>query len=34
MEQKQHRKESVIHLIYRLVMIIFEQSAAVAIELF
>lgn len=23
MEQKQHRKESVIHLIYRLVMIIF-----------
>ena len=35
MEQKQHRKESVIHLIYRLVMIIFEQRcAAVAIELF
>ena len=27
MEQKQHRKESVIHLIYRLVMIIFEQHA-------
>ena len=34
MEQKQHRKESVIHLMYRLVMIIFEQHAAVAIELF
>ena len=25
MEQKQHRKESVIHLIYRLVMIIFGE---------
>ncbi|PFE19433.1 YitT family protein [Bacillus cereus] len=35
MEQKQHRKESVIHLIYRLVMIIFGAAcAAVAIELF
>ena len=33
MEQKQHRKESVIHLIYRLVMIIFGAHA-VAIELF
>ena len=27
MEQKQHRKESVIHLIYRLVMIIFGAHA-------
>ncbi len=26
MEQKQHRKESVIHLMYRLVMIIFGAS--------
>ena len=26
MEQKQHRKESVIHLIYRLVMIIFGAA--------
>ena len=35
MEQKQHRKESVIHLMYRLVMIIFGAAcAAVAIELF
>ena len=34
MEQKQHRKESVIHLIYRLVMIIFGAACAVAIELF
>ncbi|MDI6675743.1 YitT family protein [Bacillus wiedmannii] len=35
MEQKQHRKESIIHLIYRLVMIIFGAAcAAVAIELF
>ncbi|MEM5608556.1 YitT family protein [Bacillus toyonensis] len=35
MEQKQHRKESVIHLIYRLVMIIFGATCAmVAIELF
>ncbi len=35
MEQKQHRKESAIHLIYRLVMIIFGAAcAAVAIELF
>ena len=28
MEQKQHRKESVIHLIYRLVMIIFGAACA------
>ncbi|EJQ47607.1 UPF0750 membrane protein yqfU [Bacillus cereus BAG5X1-1] len=35
MEKKQHRKESVIHLIYRLVMIVFGAAcAAVAIELF
>ena len=34
MEQKQHRKESVIHLIYRLVMIVLAACAAVAIELF
>ncbi|MBC6974491.1 MULTISPECIES: YitT family protein [unclassified Bacillus (in: firmicutes)] len=35
MEKKQHRKESVIHLLYRLVMIVFGAAcAAVAIELF
>ncbi|ABY45297.1 YitT family protein [Bacillus mycoides] len=35
MEKKQHRKESVIHLVYRLVMIVFGAAcAAVAIELF
>ncbi|MBJ8005511.1 MULTISPECIES: YitT family protein [Bacillus cereus group] len=35
MEKKQHRKESVIHLVYRLVMIVFGAGcAAVAIELF
>ncbi|KFM98546.1 YitT family protein [Bacillus clarus] len=35
MEKKEHRKESVIHLIYRLVMIVFGAAcAAVAIELF
>ena len=35
MERKQHRKESVMHLLYRLVMIVFGAAcAAVAIELF
>ncbi|KEK26214.1 YitT family protein [Bacillus gaemokensis] len=35
MEKKQHRKESVMHLLYRLVMIVFGATcAAVAIELF
>lgn len=35
MEKRQHRKESVIHLVYRLVMIVFGAAcAAVAIELF
>ncbi|PHB50235.1 YitT family protein [Bacillus pseudomycoides] len=35
MEKKQHRKESIIHLLYRLIMIVFGATcAAVAIELF
>ncbi|PEY44351.1 hypothetical protein CN354_00620 [Bacillus cereus] len=35
MEKKQHRKESVMHLLYRLVMIVFGAAcAAIAIELF
>ncbi|MDM5156481.1 YitT family protein [Bacillus sp. DX1.1] len=35
MSQKQHRKESIIHLMYRLIMIVFGATcAAVAIELF